>query len=156
MKAANRIRNQRIEAEILKRKRQVKLTDRLPSPKRPRPGCACIPLVHRLFPDLPLTPVFLYTQGVQQVRCLLRLFSRRLARKPRRSKRVYSVHALCLRPLGTRKFPEQSSVLPRLKSDDKKEPLLWLTHILYASHYQSPQHLKTKLHEIHYHQRSLN
>jgi len=36
--AANRIRNQRLEAEELKRKRQVKITDRLPPPKRPRHG----------------------------------------------------------------------------------------------------------------------
>ncbi|KAL5511800.1 hypothetical protein ACEPAH_5018 [Sanghuangporus vaninii] len=34
--AANRIRNQRIEAEELKRKRQAKLTDRVVPPKRPR------------------------------------------------------------------------------------------------------------------------
>ncbi|KAL5490153.1 hypothetical protein ACEPAI_4986 [Sanghuangporus weigelae] len=34
--AANRIRNQRIEAEELKRKRQAKLTDRVLPPKRPR------------------------------------------------------------------------------------------------------------------------
>ncbi|KLO10546.1 hypothetical protein SCHPADRAFT_906793 [Schizopora paradoxa] len=36
--AANRIRNQRLEAEELKRKRQIKITDRLPPPKRVRHG----------------------------------------------------------------------------------------------------------------------
>ncbi|EJD05676.1 uncharacterized protein FOMMEDRAFT_17928 [Fomitiporia mediterranea MF3/22] len=37
--AANKLRSQRIEAEEMKRKRQVKLTDRLPPTKRPRTGC---------------------------------------------------------------------------------------------------------------------
>ncbi|KAH8117167.1 hypothetical protein DFH11DRAFT_1541493 [Phellopilus nigrolimitatus] len=41
--ASSKIRNQRLEADGLKRKRQVKLTDRLPLPKRPRHGCSTGP-----------------------------------------------------------------------------------------------------------------